>query len=211
MIPHDLTEVCDPRSTAFIIYDMQAGVVSQVSNGSEIVSAVRSLLDAARASEYRVFFTRHQWLPNRYAGVAQLRRSMIWQQKDDPDETHPLFEVASNDWQIVPELAPLKDEVIIDKITMSCFAGTFLDIALRDAGIRSFIIAGIALEVGIEPTIRHALDLNYIPVVVSDACGYGNVDARDRSLATLAYTGEVFTADTDKVSTLLRTSRALIP
>ena len=55
---------------------------------------------------------------------------------------------------------------MIDKITMSAFEGTFLDIAFRDCGINSFVIVGIALEVGIEPTVRHGMDLGYIPVVV---------------------------------------------
>lgn len=203
MIPRSVDEICDPRRTALIVYDMQAGVVSQIANGSQIVAAVGRIVEAARRGGYRIYFTRHQWLPNRYAGVAQLRRAMIWQHKSNPSETHPFFNIGSVDWQIVPELAPLNDEVTIDKITMSCFSGTYLDIALRDAGIDSFIIAGIALEIGIEPSVRHALDLNYIPVVVPDACGYGDVNARDRSLAMLAYTGEVLTTDTNTISQLL--------
>ena len=210
MIPRSIDEVCDPRTAALIVYDMQVGVVSQIADGGRIVAAVARVLDAARQGGYRVFFTRHQWLPNRYAGVAQLRRAMIWQHKSDPSETDPFFRTGSENWQIVPELAPLSDEVTIDKITMSCFSGTYLDIALRDAGINSFIIAGIALEVGVEPTVRHALDLNYIPIVVTDACGYGDVNARDRSLATLSYTGEVLTADTQAISQLLLDSNVSV-
>jgi biuret amidohydrolase len=91
----------------------------------------------------------------------------------------------------VPELEPHDGEVIIDKITMSAFEGTFLHLAMRDAGIDSFLIAGIALEIGIEPTVRHGPDLNYIPVVVSDACGSKTEELKDRSLATLNETGEV--------------------
>ena len=61
--------------------------------------------------------------------------------------------------------------MIVDKITMSAFEGTYLNLAMRDAGLDSFLIVGIALDIGIEPTVRQALDLNYFPVLVTDACG----------------------------------------
>jgi nicotinamidase-related amidase len=89
---------------------------------------------------------------------------------------------------------------------MSAFVGTPLDIALRDCGINSFVIAGIALEIGIEPTVRHAMDLGYIPVIVSDACGYGNQAAAERSLATLAFVGGSLQSDTASMVRLLRGS-----
>jgi biuret amidohydrolase len=60
---------------------------------------------------------------------------------------------------------------------MSAFEGTPLNIALRDCGIDSFGIVGIAMEIGIEPTVRHGVDLGYIPVVVTDGCGFGHRDA----------------------------------
>lgn len=68
----------------------------------------------------------------------------------------------------------LSSEAIFDKITMSAFESTPLDIALRDCGI---LIVGVATEIGIEPTVRHAADLGCIPVVVTDACGAGNGQA----------------------------------
>src|ERR1700749_613290 len=102
-------------------------------------------------------------------------------------------------YQIVPELAPREDEVVIDKITMSAFEGTFLNIALRDAHLESFVIAGIALEIGIEPTVRQSLDLNYLPIVVTDACGSKTLELKERSLATLKDTGEVMACSTAEV------------
>ena len=87
----------------------------------------------------------------------------------------------SPQFQIVPELEPLPSEAISDKIAMSAFSGTFLDMALRDLGIVSFAIVGIATEVGIEPTVRHGADLGYIPVVIEDTCGAGDEKAGRRS------------------------------
>jgi nicotinamidase-related amidase len=74
---------------------------------------------------------------------------------------------------------------------MSAFEGTYLNIALRDLGISAIAIAGIALEVGIEPTIRHALDLNYVPILFLDLCGSRSDDLRERSISTLQQTSEV--------------------
>ena len=98
----------------------------------------------------------------------------------------------------------MPSEGVIDKITMSAFVGTPLDIAFRDCGINSFVIAGIALEVGIEPTVRHGMDLGYIPVIVPDACGCGNRAAAERSLATLAFAGGSLQSDRATVIQLLR-------
>jgi len=188
-IPLTLAEVCHPQRTAVLVYDMQAGIVSQISNGPRVLERVASILDAARQGGYRVFFTRHMSLPNEVAGIAQLRTAMAWQHVDKVDKVKPPFLRETPGFQVAPEVAPLPSEAVIDKITMSAFAGTYLDIALRDCGINSFVILGIALEVGIEPTVRHAMDLGFIPVIVTDACGCGNREAAERSLAALKFAG----------------------
>jgi nicotinamidase-related amidase len=51
-------------------------------------------------------------------------------------------------------------------------------------------VAGIALEVGIEPTLRHAADLGFIPILVEDACGHGNAEAAARSVEALRFAGD---------------------
>jgi nicotinamidase-related amidase len=95
---------------------------------------------------------------------------------------------------------------LIDKIAMSAFTGTFLDIALRDARIDSFTIAGIAPEVGIEPTVRQGADLNYIPVVVTDACGSMTQELKEGSLHSLETTGEVTFGTTTQITSLMNLS-----
>jgi nicotinamidase-related amidase len=60
--------------------------------------------------------------------------------------------------QIVPELTPRDDEAVFDKLTMSAFDSTALGFGLNDCGVRALAIVGIALEIGIEPTARHAAD-----------------------------------------------------
>lgn len=190
-IPENLAEIVDPNRCGLIIYDMQVGIVPQVPDGPQVLANCARLLASARQANMRVFYTRHMFLPNHAAGTSQLRRAMIWQRKDDPAQTSPLMLRESASWQIVPELAPHADDVVIDKITMSAFESTFLNLAFRDAQLNSFIIAGIATEVGIEPTARHGTDLNFIPVIAVDACGSRTNALKDRSISTLKETGEV--------------------
>jgi biuret amidohydrolase len=188
-IPRTLTEARDAETLALIVYDMQAGIVNQLPDGPRIVSRVGEILKVARSAGMRIFFTRHLSLPLEVTGVAALRTAMAWQHTDDPGQVAAPFPRDSPQFQIVAELAPRRSEAICDKITMSAFAGTFLDIALRDCGIRTFLIVGVAVEVGIEPTVRHATDLGYLPVIVTDACGHGNADAARRALDSLAFAG----------------------
>jgi biuret amidohydrolase len=189
-IPQTLDEVCDPASMALIVYDMQVGIVQQVKQGAEITARVLQVLEAARKAGMRVFFMRHMSLPKELMGAFQLRTAMAWQRVKTVDEVQPWFLRDSPGFQLVPELKPLASEAIFDKLTMSAFEGTPLDIALRDCGIRAFAIAGIALEIGIEPTARHGADLGYIPVIIKDACGYGHRDAAERSIASLEFAGD---------------------
>ena len=106
-------------------------------------------------------------------------------------------------FHLIPEMNPSPSEAIFDKISMSAFEGTPLNMTLRDCGIVAFAIVGIALEIGIEPTVRHGADLGYIPVVVKDACGFGHRDAADRSIAALEFAGDALLTNVDTFSAQL--------
>ena len=185
-----LEDICDPTRMALIVYDMQIGIVKQIENGQEITEKVLLVLDAARKAGIRVFFTRHMSLPKELMGVSQFRMAMAWQRVKSPNEVKPWFLRDAPGFQLIPEMNPLPSEAIFDKITMSAFEGTPLDIALRDCGVDAFAIVGIAMEIGIEPTVRQGSDLGYIPVVVKDACGFGHRDAAERSIAGLEFSGD---------------------
>ena len=203
-IPRTLEEACDPRRMALLVYDMQVGIVNQLQNGTEITARVAEVLRAAREVGFPVFFSRHMSLPKELMGVFQLRQAMTWQRTDRVEDVEPWFPRDSPQFQIVPELEPLPNEAVSDKIVMSAFSGTFLDMALRDLGIDSFAICGIATEIGIEPTARHGADLGYIPVIVADACGAGDEAAARRSLESLNFTGDSLITDTATISAIFR-------
>lgn len=203
-IPQNLQEVCDPKRMALVVYDMQVGIMSQLpkEKGEAITANVLKVLQAARQAGVRVFFFRHLSLPVEIAGVFQLRMAMAWQRVDKVSEVKPWFLRDSPAFQLIPELSPLPSEAIFDKITMSAFEGTPLNIALRDCNINSFAIVGVAMEIGIEPTVRHATDLGYIPVIVTDACGAGDEDAASRSLASLKFAGDAMITNVETICTL---------
>lgn len=203
-VPQTLEDVCNPRHLALLVYDMQVGIKSQVKDGEAIAAKIREILEAARTTKIRVFFTRHMSLPKELMGAFQFRMAMTWQRVNDPEKVQPWFLRDTPSFAIVPELNPLPSEAIFDKLAMSAFEGTPLAFALRDCGITAVAVVGIAMEVGIEPTVRHAADLGFVPVVVTDACGSGHPDAAKRSLDSLAFAGDALFTDTATFCRLMR-------
>lgn len=195
-VPQTLDDVCDSSKLALLVYDMQVGIVRQLTNGEAVTNKVARILEAARAAQIRVFFTRHMSLPRELMGAFQYRTAMAWQRVDDPAKVEPWFLRDTPGFAIVPELTPRPSEAIFDKLAMSAFEGTPLEFALRDCGITALAIAGIAMEIGIEPTARHAADIGIIPVVIEDACGAGHADAAQRSCESLRFAGDAIMTDT---------------
>ncbi len=203
-IPENLEDSCELNRTALIVYDMQIGIFSQLSNGATIKTKVVEVLQAAREVGLRVFFMRHMSLPKELSGVFQLKTAKAWQKVTSTDDVKPWFLRDAPGFQLIPEVAPLASEAIFDKLTMSAFESTPLDIALRDCGIQTVIVVGVATEIGIEPTIRHAADLGYIPVMVTDACGAGNEEAGQRAVASLKFIGDAFFTSVEEICLVLR-------
>lgn len=203
-IPQTLEDVCNPTRLALVVYDMQVGIVNQIENGREITERVVQVLDAARLAGIRVFFTRHMSLPKELMGVFQLRMAMAWQRVKSIDEVKSPFVRDSPGFHLIPEVNPRPGEAVFDKITMSAFEGTPLNIALRDCGISAFAIVGIAMEIGIEPTVRHGADLGYIPVIVKDACGFGDHAAAERSIASLDFAGDALMTNVETICAQFR-------
>jgi nicotinamidase-related amidase len=206
-VQQTLDDVCDPSRLALLVYDMQVGIVSQLKGCGPVTERVAKVLDAARKASVRVFFTRHMSLPRELMGAFQYRMAMAWQRVDDPAKVEPWFLRDSPGFAIVPELAPRPSEAIFDKLAMSAFEGTPLAMALRDCGITAIAMIGIATEIGIEPTARHAADLGIIPVVIADACGAGHEDAARRSLEALTFAGDAIITDTESFCGTLGAAR----
>jgi len=195
-VPRSLNDVCRPESLGLLVYDMQVGILEQIADRERVIQNVREVLGAARAAGVRTYFTRHVTLPVELMGVAQLRMWRTWQGVDRVEDVRSPFLPDAPQTQIVSELKPNEREAVLDKLTLSAFAGTPLELALRGAGIGALAVVGVATEIGIEPTVRHAGDLGFIPVVVTDACAAGNAEAGERAMESLRFLGDALLTDT---------------
>ena len=82
-------------------------------------------------------------------------------------------------------------------------------LAMARPSARNFCLLPPPMEIGIEPTARHAADLGIIPVVIEDACGAGHVDAAQRSCQALHFAGDAIMTDTEAFCAALgKASRA---
>ena len=194
-VPQSLGDVCRPDKLALIVYDMQVGILEQIADRERVVEKAREVLEAARAAGVRTYFTRHVTLPVELMGAAQLRMWRTWQRVDRLEDVRSPFPPDAPQTRIVPELTPNEREAVLDKLTLSAFAGTPLELALRGAGVAAIAIVGVATEIGIEPTLRHAGDLGFIPVVITDACAPGDPEAGARAIETLRFLGDTVLTD----------------
>ena len=194
-VPQSLEEACRPEQLALVVYDMQVGILEQVADRQRVVENVGQVLDAARTAGVRTYFTRHITLPVELMGASQLRMWRVWQRVERLEDVRSPFLPDAPQTQLIAELAPRSSEAVIDKLTLSAFEGTPLELALRGAGVQTVAVVGVATEIGVEPTVRHAGDLGFIPIVVTDACAAGNGDAGERSLENLRFLGDAMLTD----------------
>jgi biuret amidohydrolase len=186
-VPDSVAEMCRSDRTAVLVYDAQAGILAHVHDREAVVERIAGVLAAARASNIPVLYVRHVSVPPRHMGVTALRTAMAWQRLDRAEDVAWAFPPDAAHTQLIDELAPVDGEPVFDKLGMSAFVGTPLEAVLRDRRITTLVIVGAVLEIGIEPTARHAADLGLLPVVVTDACGVVEPEAAERSIASLDY------------------------
>jgi nicotinamidase-related amidase len=91
----------------------------------------------------------------------------------------PKDEVTS---QLVPELAPVGDEIVVTKTTDSALTGTNLRLILHNLGVKNIICAGIFTDQCVSSTVRSLADESYNVVVVEDCCAAGSDELHRKEL-----------------------------
>ena len=148
----------DPGRTALIVVDMQNDFVKEggslvVPDAEATIPNIKGLLDLARESEMRVVFT-----------------------QDTHNDGDPEWEIwpehvreGSWGWEIVDELKPLEDELVIRKVRYDAFYGTHLDHFLRLWGVNTLIICGTVANICVHYTAASAALRWYDVIIPRDA------------------------------------------
>jgi biuret amidohydrolase len=197
----------DPTRTALLIIDAQreyfdADGALFTEHAGEILGNLLALRDAARSAGARVIFIRH----------VQAADGSDTGRMGDFDDTES-FVAGTRGVEIVPQLAPRRDEPIVDKTRYSAFVNTRLESILKTWGVDTLLITGLMTQYCSVTTARHAHDLDYRVIFVTDAnagpdlpdLGFGEVPHADalRVIATSLAGGIAEVTDTRRLAAAL--------
>ena len=164
-------EYLSPARTALIMWDVQEALVASIFNKEDFLRKTSQLVNVARVNGISVFYTKITPLPEKFESKA---RSVMWKGRGR-------FEPGD----IVKEIYPREGEIVLNKNTASIFVGTNFEYMARNASFSSLVFTGIATEMGVESSARHALNLGFLPVIAKEAVSSSDKDAHLRSLANM--------------------------
>ncbi|MCK9591757.1 MAG: cysteine hydrolase [Methanoregula sp.] len=102
---------------------------------------------------------------------------------------HPFAVEGTHGAAVIEELTPLPNEYVIEKIRMSAFIGTELDLMLRNIGIEELVVTGIQTPNCIRTTVFDAIAYNFPVVLVEDAVGAQTDDIHNANVRDMANIG----------------------
>lgn len=172
-------------STALLMWDYQVGLAGRALHLDRLVQTSRRLLDAADEAGIPVYWSRHTLPPLAAATPGMQLFQAIKQDVASASELTPFMQPGSPEREFLAELAPRPHDTVIEKSTPSFFVGTTLQQRLFAGGIRSVVVTGVATEIGVDLTAKHALALGYAPVVIEDAVGSYTDEKLEKGLAAL--------------------------
>jgi ureidoacrylate peracid hydrolase len=184
-----------PRQTAFLIIDVQNYTME---GGGEYTG-----MEAAEIErKYGYFFRemRGRAIPNiqrlltscRGKGIEVLYTVIASLTEDGRDlsldyKISGMFcPKSSRDAQVLDEVAPVGDEIVLTKTSSSVFISTNIHYILGNMEKKQLIIAGALTDQCVDSAVRDACDLGYLVTLVTDACATQSRVRHENSLANNA-------------------------
>jgi nicotinamidase-related amidase len=150
--------------TALLLMDMQNAIINMAGGNPAFIGKVKQAKEAARKGGIPVIYVVVNFRPDfpevspRNKTFSRLKSGAM-QLIDNPTAM-----------EIISELAPEKQDVVVTKRRVSAFAGSDLEVVLRAQGIEHIVLAGIAVSGVVLSTLREAADKDYEITVLSDCC-----------------------------------------
>ena len=207
----------EPSKTALVVIDMQRDFIepggfgeslgNDVSLLAAIVPTVASLLALARREGWLVVHTRESHAADLSdCPPAKRARGAPNARIGDPGRMGRILIRGERGHDIIPELAPVDGEPVIDKPGKGAFWATDLHSVLVNRGIENLIVGGVTTEVCVHTTVREANDRGYRCIVAGDCCGSYFPEFHEVALRMVKAQGGIFgwVSDSKKILSALK-------
>jgi nicotinamidase-related amidase len=156
--------VIDPATTALVYGDYQVGILANYPSAPEVVAKAVKVREVARAAGITVAYIRVGFTDADYAAIPAENKTF------SSLAASRRLQADSPDSQIVPELTPASDEIVVRKVRFGGFSTTDLYEQLKARGIKTIIISGVATGGVVVSTVRDASDKDMRIFVIKDLC-----------------------------------------